>query len=117
MAFKKSRVVLVFYKRLRLRSSNILYVVVSHGKSGRAQLFRHCRFKPSREQSFVFESEIIIEAARHGFLCAFVPVQTTYPENARLSHFRPVKDIARITRMVAWRLFIRGFFCLAYGEA
>lgn len=75
-----------------------------------AQLFRHCRFKPSRERSFVFESEIIIEAARHGFLCTFVPVQTTYPKNARLSHFRPVKDIARITRMVAWRLFIRGFF-------
>jgi len=75
-----------------------------------AQLIRLCRFKMSRDRSFVFESEIIIEAARHRFLCAFQPVQTTYPKNARPSHFRPVKDIARITRMVAWRLFIRGFF-------
>jgi glycosyltransferase involved in cell wall biosynthesis len=75
-----------------------------------AQLIRLCRLKPSRNRSFVFESEIIIEAARFGFLCAFVPVHTAYPANARPSYFRPVKDIARITRMVAWRLFSRGFF-------
>jgi glycosyltransferase involved in cell wall biosynthesis len=75
-----------------------------------APLIRLCRFELSRDQSFVFESEIIIEAARHGFLCAFLPVQTTYPKNARPSHFRPVKDIASITRMVAWRLVIRGLF-------
>ncbi len=75
-----------------------------------AQLIRLCQFKLSRDRSFVFESEIIIEAARHQFLCAFQPVQTTYPKNARPSHFRPVKDIVRITRMVFWRLFIRGFF-------
>jgi glycosyltransferase involved in cell wall biosynthesis len=75
-----------------------------------AQLIQLCRFELSRDRSFVFESEIIIEAARHKFLCAFLPVQTTYRENARPSHFHPVKDIVRITRMVAWRLFIRGFF-------
>jgi glycosyltransferase involved in cell wall biosynthesis len=75
-----------------------------------AQLIRLCRFELSRDRGFVFESEIIIEAARHRFLCAFQPVQTTYPKNARLSYFRPVKDIVRITRMVAWRLFSRGFF-------
>lgn len=75
-----------------------------------AQLIRLCRFELNRDQGFVFESEIIIEGARHKFPCAFVPVQTTYPKNARPSHFRPVKDIVRITRMVAWRLFSRGFF-------
>jgi glycosyltransferase involved in cell wall biosynthesis len=74
------------------------------------QLIQLCRFELSRDRSFVFESEIIIEAARHKFLCAFLPVRTTYPKNARPSHFRPVKDIVRITQMVAWRLFIRGFF-------
>ena len=74
------------------------------------RLIRLCRFKLSRDRSFVFESEIIIEAARHGFLCDFQPVQTAYPKNARPSHFHPVKDIFRITRMVAWRLFIRGFY-------
>lgn len=75
-----------------------------------AQLIRLCQVQLSRNQGFVFESEIIIEAARHRFLCAFLPVQTTYPVNARPSHFHPVKDIARITRMVVWRLIIRGFF-------
>ena len=75
-----------------------------------AQLIRLCRFDLSRDQSFVFESEIIIEAAHHGFPCVFLPVQITYSKNARPSHFRPVKDIARITRMVAWRLTTRGFF-------
>lgn len=74
-----------------------------------APLIRVCRIEPSRDRGFVFESEIIIEAARHQFLCAFLPVRTIYSENARPSHFRPVKDIVRITRMVAWRLFIRGF--------
>ena len=33
-----------------------------------AQLIRLCRFKLRRDQSFVFESEISIEAARHRFL-------------------------------------------------
>lgn len=74
------------------------------------QLIRLCRLEMSRDRSFVFESEIIIEAARHKFLCVFLPVQAIYPENARPSHFRPVKDIANITLMVAWRLFSRGFF-------
>jgi glycosyltransferase involved in cell wall biosynthesis len=74
------------------------------------QLIRLCRLEMSRDRSFVFESEIIIEAARHKFLCVFLPVQAIYPKNARPSHFRPVKDIASITRMVAWRLFSRGFF-------
>jgi glycosyltransferase involved in cell wall biosynthesis len=75
-----------------------------------AQLIRRCRFDPGRDKGFVFESEIIIEADRHGFSCAFLPVRTMYPENARPSHFRPVRDIAGITRMVAWRLLSRGFF-------
>ena len=74
------------------------------------QLIQISRLEVSRDRSFVFESEIIIEAARHKFLCVFLPVQTIYPENARPSHFRPVKDIVNITRMVAWRLFSRGFF-------
>jgi glycosyltransferase involved in cell wall biosynthesis len=74
------------------------------------QLIQLCRLEVSRDRSFVFESEIIIEAARHKFLCVFLPVQTIYPENARPSHFRPVRDIVSITRMVAWRLFNHGFF-------
>jgi glycosyltransferase involved in cell wall biosynthesis len=75
-----------------------------------SDLIRQCHFKLKRHLSFVFESEIIIEAAQRGFCCLFVPVATLYPANARPSHFRPVLDIARITRMVAWRLVSRGLY-------
>jgi Glycosyltransferases involved in cell wall biogenesis len=74
-----------------------------------ARLIRHCRCGLKRDQSFVFESEIIIEAARQHIACIFVPVRTVYSKNARPSHFRPVKDIIHITRMVAWRLLVQGF--------
>lgn len=76
-----------------------------------AELLRRCKLKLDRERSFVFESEVIIEAARLGFPCLFCAVETVYPRNARPSHFRPVTDILLITRMVAWRLISRAF-CL-----
>ena len=63
-----------------------------------------------RDPGFVFESEILIEAGRRGTALLEVPIAAIYPERARRSHFRPVLDIARITRMVAWKLFSRGFY-------
>ena len=61
---------------------------------------------------FVFESAILIEAGRRGTRLTDVPVAAIYPERARRSYFRPVLDIARIARMVAWKLLSRGF-CLS----
>ncbi len=59
---------------------------------------------------FVFESEILIEAAwRLGVRTVSVPIETRYEPDARASHFRPVRDISGITRMVAGRLARRGF--------
>ena len=63
-----------------------------------------------RAPGFVFESEILIEAGRRGVALISVPIAAIYPERARRSHFRPVLDIARITRMVAWKLLSRGFY-------
>jgi len=57
---------------------------------------------------FVFESEIIIEAGRRGCAPLAVAVPAIYVASARKSHFRPVLDIARITRMVALKLLQRG---------
>lgn len=57
---------------------------------------------------FVFESEILVEAAeRLGMRSVSVPIETRYQEGARSSHFRPMRDISSITRMVAIRL-LRG---------
>ncbi|MEJ7667901.1 MAG: glycosyltransferase family 2 protein [Casimicrobiaceae bacterium] len=57
---------------------------------------------------FVFESEILIAAARKGFRTTPVTIEALYPLAARSSHFAPVRDIMRITRMVAWRLLCAG---------
>ena len=59
----------------------------------------------SKKHGFVFESEFLVEAARHGFLFQTVPIASHYPEQARASHFRPVADITRIVLMVAGKLF------------
>lgn len=61
-----------------------------------------------RGSRFTFESEFLIEAARHGYLTLAVAIPGRYPANARPSHFRPVIDIAKIVVMVAGRLLRRG---------
>lgn len=73
-----------------------------------AGLFRQFTVPHGRGRGFVFESEILIEAARHGHPCVMVPIAAIYQPGARMSHFRPVLDIVRITRMIAWKLISRG---------
>lgn len=58
---------------------------------------------------FVFESEILIEAARRGMYTVSVPIMARYADDRRASHFKPFRDVRRITGMIAWRLFRRGF--------
>lgn len=74
-----------------------------------AELIRRARVGTDPSRSFVFESEIIIEAARLGFAYLPVPIRVSYRPGARASHFKPVMDIVQITRMVALRLWRRGF--------
>jgi hypothetical protein len=57
---------------------------------------------------FVFESEILIAAGSRGVRSIAVPIPGIYPLQARPSHFRPVRDIARIVVMVAGQLLKRG---------
>jgi len=61
-------------------------------------------------QSFVFESAMIIHAANAGYKTLPVPISAIYNPHARPSHFRGVRDIALIVRMVAWSLMSRGFY-------
>jgi len=62
----------------------------------------------SRDHSFVFESEVLIEAAARGVRSVPVTIEAIYEPGRRASHFRPVLDIVRITRMVAWKLIRQG---------
>lgn len=57
---------------------------------------------------FVFESAVLISAARAGFTSEAIGISAIYPGDARRSHFRPVVDVLLITRMVAWNLLRRG---------
>jgi len=75
-----------------------------------ADLIRSVKLSCTRERSFVFESEILIEGARMGFYAMPVRISTVYCGSARPSHFRPVTDILRITRMVAWKLITKGLY-------
>lgn len=59
------------------------------------------------DAGFVFESEVLIEAAAHGIRCVSVPIAIVYEEGARPSHFRPFRDVWRIGRMIAGKL-LRG---------
>ena len=75
-----------------------------------AKLLRELAIPHGRARSFVFESEVVIEAARHGYRCRNVIISVTPRGGSRPSHFRPLRDIVRITRMVAWKLLTRGLF-------
>jgi len=63
-----------------------------------------------KNQSFVYESEILIEAARQGVAIGNVAVSVSPRSGPSPSHFRPLLDVLRITRMVAWKLIRRGMF-------
>jgi glycosyltransferase involved in cell wall biosynthesis len=75
-----------------------------------AALLQEGRPRLDRASGFVFESEILIDAGRRDVRLINVPISAIYPARARRSHFRPVLDIAQITRMVAWKLLSSGLY-------
>jgi len=75
-----------------------------------ADLLSRVKLETPREKSFVFESEILIEAANHKFYSVSIPVESIYRNEGRESHYRPWTDTSRIVRMIAWRLIRRGLY-------
>jgi len=67
-------------------------------------LLREVAVPHGREESFVYESEILIEAVRQGFPIGNVAVSVRPRSGPSPSHFRPLLDILKITRMVAWKI-------------
>jgi glycosyltransferase involved in cell wall biosynthesis len=57
-------------------------------------------FRPTSDQGFVFESEVLIESSRRGIGVVALPIRSRYAANRRPSHFRPLMDVWHITRMV-----------------
>jgi glycosyltransferase involved in cell wall biosynthesis len=59
-------------------------------------------------EGFAFESEVLINASRAGIAIAAVPIRARYHAGRRASHFQPLRDVARITRMIFWKIVFRG---------
>jgi glycosyltransferase involved in cell wall biosynthesis len=72
------------------------------------ELLRKLTAPHGRGSCFVFESEVLIEAAWQGVRSVPVVIDSVYPKAARPSHYRPVLDTVRIIRMVGGRLLRRG---------
>ncbi|MGH7183178.1 MAG: glycosyltransferase family 2 protein [Nitrospiraceae bacterium] len=75
-----------------------------------ASLLSHVKIEHGKKRSFVFESEVLIEATRSGYRSMAVPIDALRLPDARPSYFRPGLDIARITCMVGWKLISRGMY-------
>jgi glycosyltransferase involved in cell wall biosynthesis len=75
-----------------------------------ASLLSSVKIKHGKARSFVFESEILIEATCSGHRSLAVPIEALPLPGARPSYFRPLLDIARITCMVGWKLISRGMY-------
>lgn len=75
-----------------------------------AGLLQQTTCRHGKAQSFVFESEILIESAKLGFRSILLPIKSGISDASRASHFRPASDVIRITRMVAGKLLSRGMY-------
>lgn len=72
-----------------------------------AELLRGLAIRHGRKRGFVFESELLIEAARRGYRSVAVSIPAVYHSAGRASHYRHI-DTWYITRMVAGKLLARG---------
>ena len=75
----------------------------------------------TRRRGFVFESELLIEAAKRYYYTRPVVIDAIYRPQARASYYRPWRDTLLIIRMVAWKLISRGLYLSglwrAYGSS
>lgn len=73
-------------------------------------------------EDFVFEAQILISAARQlGVRCVSVPIESRYacegaPQQFRKSHFRPLRDLWRITSHVVAQVVGHGDVLRVYRE-
>ena len=80
-------------------------------------LLEGLRIRGDRRNSFVFESEVLIDAARIGCYARPVSIDTIYGRSPRASHYRAAADTMRIILMVAGKLIRRGLYPLGLLRA
>lgn len=75
-----------------------------------AALLRQIQVRHDAGAAFTFESEALIQAARLDYTTVAVPIAALYDPAGRPSHFRPVRDVARIAAMLAGNLLAKGLY-------
>jgi hypothetical protein len=73
-------------------------------------LLRQLQTRHDAGAGFTFESEVLIHAARLGFTTVAIPIRAIFNHEGRPSHFRSVRDTARIAAMVAGHLLATGLY-------
>ena len=69
-------------------------------------------------EDFVFEAALLIGACRElGLGVVSVPIDSRYQPEFRRSHFRPIRDIARIALYTGKRILHYGHICAAHRRA
>jgi len=61
-----------------------------------------------KKTNFEVESEMLLQAARHGLKVTEIPIRSIYGAN-HSSHIRPVRDTFRFIRLVGWLALARCF--------
>ena len=75
-----------------------------------ASLIRQIDIDTSAERGFVFESEILIDAAHLNIPSESIAIDTIYHEQARHSHYKPTSDTTMIVKMIAGKLIRKGMY-------
>jgi glycosyltransferase involved in cell wall biosynthesis len=75
-----------------------------------ATFLRAIHVPHGKARSFVFESEVLIEAGRRGLPIDTISIDVMARTGPSPSHFRPVLDIIKITWMVGGKLLSRGMY-------
>jgi len=81
-----------------------------------AELFRRVAIRHDKKRGFVFESELLIEAARAGYRSHAVAIPVVFTPGMRPSHYRQI-DSLYIILMLARKLFARGLDPLGFYRA
>lgn len=74
-----------------------------------ASFLKKLNLVPQKNRRFVLESRTVIEASQMGYSIAMLPIDASYPKDARSSHYKWVSDTAHISLMISQQLLKKGF--------
>lgn len=74
-----------------------------------ASFLRKLNLMPQKNKRFVLESRAVIEASNMGYPIGILPIDASYPKDARSSHYKWMSDTLHISWMISHQLLKKGF--------